>query len=130
MTLAYMTKPNGSSNGTVTVIDASNDKILYPTAGISVGPYPIGVAFTPDGSIAVVTNNNDDTTGDYPISFINTTTSEVIATLYPGGTPNAVAIATIGAYYYAYVSVETQNDPNLYKDFVAVYVKLTHPAPR
>jgi DNA-binding beta-propeller fold protein YncE len=108
MPIAYQT--NFSSSDVVTIIDTANDKILYPSTGISVGPFPIGVAFTPDGAIAVVTNNDTDTSGDHPISFTNTTTSTVVSTLYPGGMPNAVAIATVGGNYYAYVSVETDNE--------------------
>jgi DNA-binding beta-propeller fold protein YncE len=124
MALAYMA--NGSSTGKVYVIDVSSDKLLNPTAGITVGNVPYGVAFTPDGSQAVVTNwHHDDPGTAGTISFINTTTGAVVATTSPGGLPNGVAIAQNGSNLYAYVAVEDSNSPNN-TDWVAIYDLATY----
>src|SRR5258706_16020868 len=53
---AYIT--NGSDN-TVSVIDTTTNTAIG--SPITVGPFPLGVAFTPDGSTVYVTNHHSNT---------------------------------------------------------------------
>jgi len=57
------------------------------SATISVGNGPVGVAFTPDGSKAYVTNQFDHT-----VSVIATATNTVVATVDVGNSPIAFGI--------------------------------------
>jgi YVTN family beta-propeller protein len=57
------------------------------SATISVGNGPVGVAFTPDGSKAYVTNQFDHT-----VSVIATATNTVVATVGVGTSPIAFGI--------------------------------------
>ncbi|KJY41367.1 hypothetical protein VR41_12905, partial [Streptomyces sp. NRRL B-1568] len=63
------------------------------TATITVGATPFGVAITPDGLHAYVTNSGDST-----VSVISTATNTVTATVTVGTTPLGVAIAGTNAY--------------------------------
>ena len=120
MTLAYMA--NGSTSGIVKIIDTSSDELLQPTSGIVVGNAPYGVAFTPDGLQAVVTNTHHNATGSTgTISFIDAVSGAVLATINPGGLPNGVVIAKSGSNIYAYVAVEDSYTPASGTDFVAIY---------
>ena len=67
------------------------------TATVTVGGAPVGVAITPNGEYAYVTNNgiHSDT-----VSVINTTTNTVTATVTVGSYPWGVAITPNGEYAY------------------------------
>jgi YVTN family beta-propeller protein len=65
------------------------------TATIPVGNNPAGVAITPNGTYAYVTNYGSGT-----VSVINTATNTVTATISGFNTPNGVAAAPNGAYVY------------------------------
>jgi YVTN family beta-propeller protein len=85
----------------VSVIDTTTNTVV---ATIDVGNSPNGVAFSPDGSTAYVTNRGNDT-----VSVIDTATKAVVATVdvtgdlflnavvvAPAGTTNAGSIYVIG----------------------------------
>src|SRR5690242_8869570 len=78
--------------GSVSVIDIANYKVV---ATIPVGQYPAGVAVTPDGAFAYVTNFNSNT-----VSVINTATNAATATIGVGAEPLFVAITPNGAFAY------------------------------
>jgi len=65
--------------------------------GILVGTNPFGIAFTSDGSLALVTNRDDDT-----VSVINTGQQAVVATVSVGGPPKPAptGIAIQGPFSY------------------------------
>ncbi|PEQ46184.1 YncE family protein, partial [Bacillus cereus] len=63
------------------------------TATIPVGSFPTGVAITPDGNFAYVTNLGD-------VSVIDTSTNTVIATVPVGSSPFCVAITPDGNFAY------------------------------
>ena len=65
------------------------------TATIPVGNGPFGVAFTPNGAYAYVTNQNSGT-----VSVISTATNTVTATVTLGSLPYAVAVTPNGEYAY------------------------------
>jgi YVTN family beta-propeller protein len=65
------------------------------TATIPVGTAPIGVAVTPNGAYAYVTNNEGNT-----VSVINTATNTVTATITGFNYPLGVAVTPDGAYAY------------------------------
>ena len=81
-TRVYVTN---QSDGTVSVIDTTNNNAVSAT--ITVGSGPRGVAVTADGSRVYVTNSSN-------VSAINTTTNGVIATITVGSNPRG--IATLG----------------------------------
>jgi YVTN family beta-propeller protein len=75
------------ANGTVSVIATASNTVV---ATVTVGVGPFGVAITPDGKHAYVTNN-----GIYPagtVSVIHTASNKVVATVPVGGRPFAVGI--------------------------------------
>jgi YVTN family beta-propeller protein len=72
------------------VIDTNNNTVV---ATIPVGQFPGGVAFTPDGTHAYVTNSYDDT-----VSVIDTASNSVLVTIPIGTFPVAVAITPDGTY--------------------------------
>jgi YVTN family beta-propeller protein len=63
---------------------------------VTVGPSPVGVAITPDGAFAYVTNAGSDT-----VSVIDTATNTVTTTVTVGSGPGGVAITPDGAFAYA-----------------------------
>ena len=71
----------------MSVIDAATNSV---TATIPVGDQPLGVAVTPDGTRAYVTNTFSDT-----VSVIDTATNTVTATIAVGDTPRGVAVADV-----------------------------------
>ena len=77
---------------TVSVIDTARNKVV---ATIPVGGFPDGVATTPDGTHAYVTNGFDNT-----VSVINTARNKVVATIQVGAAPSAVAITRNGSHPY------------------------------
>ena len=77
-------------NGTVSVLDATNKEV----ATIDVGLAPFGVAVTPDGSRAYVTNLNNT------VSIIDTATNAVSATISVGKGPLGIAFTPDGSKAY------------------------------
>src|SRR5204862_4011269 len=71
-------------NNFVSVIDTATNTVV---ATIPVGVAPNGIAITPDGTRAYVTDDGSDT-----VSVIDTTTNTVIGTIPVGVGPVAVAI--------------------------------------
>jgi len=65
------------------------------TATITGFNAPCGVAVTPNGAYAYVTNINSNT-----VSVINTATNAIAATVNVGGNPYGVAVTPNGAYAY------------------------------
>ena len=84
--------PNASSN-TVSVIRAATNTVAGMP--ITVGVQPIGVAITPDGTQAYVTNFHDGT-----VSVIDTATKMVVATVLAGSGAEAVAFTPDGTRVY------------------------------
>jgi YVTN family beta-propeller protein len=82
-------------NGTVSVIDTTNNKV---TATIPVGSHPVGVAATPDGKKVFVMKNDLDN-GSF--SVIDTLRNKVTATIYVGMSPSYVAITPDGKKAYS-----------------------------
>ena len=63
--------------------------------------WPNGIAITPDGKYAYVTDTNTATNQDGLVSVISTATNTVTATITVGGNPNhGVAITPDGKYVY------------------------------
>ena len=65
------------------------------TASIPIGNGSYGVAFTPNGEYAYVTNQNSGT-----VSVISTASNTVVATVNLGSLPNAVTVTPDGQYAY------------------------------
>ena len=84
--------PNISIPGIVSVIDIKTRTV---SANITVGSLPTGVAISPNGTLAYVTNSGNQT-----VSVINITTRTVIATITVGDNPTDVAISPNGAFAY------------------------------
>jgi autotransporter-associated beta strand protein/YVTN family beta-propeller protein len=86
--VANMNNQNGSTTGTVSVIQTSTNTVLAP---IPVGNSPIGVAITPDGKFVYVANSNLNNGGNGPsvgvVSVISTTTNTVVASIPVGTNP-------------------------------------------
>jgi len=72
-------------------------------ATIPVGAGPFGVAITPDGTRAYVTNDSSNT-----VSVVDISNNSVFATIPVGGSPIGVAITPDGTR--AYVANDTSND--------------------
>ena len=79
-------------SGSVSVISTATNTV---TATITVGSDPYGVAVTPDGAYAYVTNANGNT-----VSVISTSSNTVTATVTVGSNPFGVAVTPDGAYAY------------------------------
>jgi DNA-binding beta-propeller fold protein YncE len=75
------------------LVKVSGINTVTPALGarVAVGAEPTGVALSPSGAIAVVTNFGEGT-----VSFINTATMTVVGTTDVGGNPRAVAITNDG----------------------------------
>ncbi len=76
----------------VSVIDTATYSVV---ATIPVGQYPAGVAITPNGAFAYVTNYNSNS-----VSVIDTATNTVTATVTVGTGPWGIAITPNGAFAY------------------------------
>jgi len=84
---------NASFNpSTVSVIDTATNTVV---ATVGVGVEPWGVAITPDGKHAYVTNQNPGT-----VSVIRTDTNTVVATVPVGFFPQSIAITPDGSRAY------------------------------
>ena len=88
--VAYVTN---QASGTVSVIETSGNTVA---ATVTVGDGPGGVAITPDGAFAYVSNFQ----GSGTVSVIETSTNTVAATVTVGGGPHGVAITPDGAFAY------------------------------
>jgi YVTN family beta-propeller protein len=89
-TFAYVTNEGSNS---VSVIDTSTNTVV---ATVGVGTRPFGVAVTPDGTRAYVTNNI--VSGS--VSVIDTSSRTVVATIGVGANPLQVAITPDGTRAY------------------------------
>ncbi|HEX3494293.1 MAG TPA: hypothetical protein VHT48_02795, partial [Methylocella sp.] len=78
---------NGNDN-TVSVIDTATNTMV---ATVPVGSQPVGVAVTPDGNRAYVTNQGDQFNPS-TVSVIETATNTVVATVPVAVRPSSVAI--------------------------------------
>lgn len=88
--LAYATEPD---LGGVGVIDSKNRVV---TGFIATGNTPTGVAFSPDGNTAYVTNQ-----GDQNVSVIDVPTSTVIANIFtPAGSPLVARVSPDGSQLF------------------------------
>ena len=95
-TRAYVTD-FGSPLGTqallgLSVIDTSSNAVV---ATVGVGDSPVGVAITPDGTRAYVTNSRSSS-----VSVIDTSSNTVVATVGVGNSPAGVAITPDGTRAY------------------------------
>jgi YVTN family beta-propeller protein len=72
------------TSNSVSVIDTASNTVV---ATVGVGMNPFGVAITPDGTRAYVTNANSSS-----VSVIDTASNTVVATVGVGGLPEGVAI--------------------------------------
>jgi len=88
---AYITNAS-SLNTSVSVIDTATNTV---TATIPVGGGPFGVAVTPDGSKAYVTNLESATA-----TVIAAATNTVVATIPVGNSPLGVAVSPDGSKVY------------------------------
>ncbi len=79
-TVAYVT----SQSGTVSVIDTSTKMV---TATITVGNFPLGLVFSPDGARAYFANLGDGT-----VSVLDTASNTVVATVTLPGNPASMEI--------------------------------------
>jgi YVTN family beta-propeller protein len=96
---AYVTKSGFTLCGldptlcnTVLVIATATNTVV---AKVPVGNNPLGVAITPDGAFAYVTNFSSNT-----VSVIATATNTVVATVPVGRLPSSVAITPDGTLVY------------------------------
>lgn len=104
---AYIT--NYESNN-ISVIDTSTNKV---TSTVEVGNFPFGVAFSPDGKKAYVTNSVADSTNfTGTVSVIDTATNAVAATINTGNNSLEVAFSPDGTKAYVVNS-------NIYHDSTA-----------
>lgn len=80
------------SGGSLSVISTTTNTV---TATLPVGPGAVGVAFTPNGKFAYVTNAESST-----VSVINTATYNVTANITVGEGTDGVAVTPNGKYVY------------------------------
>jgi YVTN family beta-propeller protein len=109
----YVYVVNAGSNN-VSVIDSATNKI---TATVAVGQQDNtlfalingeGVAITPDGKYAYVSNSGNFANPGNTVSVIATASNTVVATVRVGTTPTGIAITPDGMH--AYVANEAGND--------------------
>jgi YVTN family beta-propeller protein len=94
---AYVTNTGSvGTTGFVTVINTQTQTIVTPS--ITVGSHPFGVAVTPDGAFAYVTNGAPGT--ENSVSVINTSTNAVTKTISVGSNPTGVAVNPGGSFAY------------------------------
>jgi YVTN family beta-propeller protein len=95
---AYVTSTGqngGAGAGAPNVVSVINTATNTVVATVPVGLGPIGVAITPNGAFAYVTNRDSN-----DVSVINTATNTVVATVPVGFGPDGVAITPNGAFAY------------------------------
>jgi YVTN family beta-propeller protein len=114
-TKVYVTNQNDNS---VSIFDTGGSTV---TATVSVGTGPLGVAITPDGTRAYVTNSDVTNPPSFPgpgtVSVIDTSTNAVGAPITVGTYPLQVAITPDGnrAYvtnYYSYTVSVIDTNPS------------------
>jgi YVTN family beta-propeller protein len=94
---AYVTNTGSvGATGFVTVINTQTQTIVAPS--ITVGSHPFGVAVTPDGAFAYVTNGTPGT--EKSVSVIDTSTNAVTKTISVGSNPTSVAVHPGGSIAY------------------------------
>jgi YVTN family beta-propeller protein len=69
---------------TVSVIDTQSNTVV---GTVTVGAAPVGMAFTPDGALAYVANQQSNS-----VSVIDTASLTVVASVSVGSSPSAVAV--------------------------------------
>jgi YVTN family beta-propeller protein len=90
---AYITiSPSSTSQGSIEVLAVPSNTVVTT---MSVGIDPVGVAITPDGHYAYVSNN-----GSNSVSVIDTASNTVITTVPVGHGPYPVSITSDGANVY------------------------------
>ena len=77
----------------LSVIDTSNNSIIR---NITVSTNPVGVAVSPDGSLAYVSNH-----GNSFVSVVNTNTNMILANITVGVNPFGIAVNANGNFTYA-----------------------------
>jgi len=80
----------------VSVIDTATNTV---TATVAIGASPYGVAVSPDGSHAFVTDYSEHT-----VFVINTATNAFAGVINVGGTPYEVAFSPDGSHAYVTTS--------------------------
>ena len=93
---AYITN-FGSNN--VSVIDTSSATVV---STISLAPElgPVGVAVTPDGRFAYITNAGPGATGGTTVSVLDVATSTVLTTIPVGASPEGIAVTPDANFAY------------------------------
>lgn len=89
-----------SGDNDVSIIEVFDGQVRTVVDSVDVGDEPQGIAFSPDGLKAYVTNVDDDT-----VSVVNTTTRLEEAVIEVGGSPQFVAVTPDGLFAYV-----TNND--------------------
>ena len=79
-----------SRDNTLALVDTASNTIA---ATVPVGTYPYGVALTPDGRKAYVTNRGSFSGGGNTVSVVDTGTAAVTMTITVGTTPSGIAVA-------------------------------------
>ena len=101
---AYLAYVANQSN--VSVVATANNTVV---GGISVGGQVRGVAITPDGTFAYVTNRDVSN-----MSVIETATNTVVAAIDVGGGSRYLAITPDGAFAYVAAGASLQGNLGLY----------------
>ncbi|WP_431234657.1 beta-propeller fold lactonase family protein [Mycolicibacterium psychrotolerans] len=86
---------NGVQRASQTVSGVVNNPWALVKQTVTVGTGPLGIAVSPDGTRAVVSNSGDGT-----VSLINTSTNKVLATIGVGSTPAGVVFDPSGSRFY------------------------------
>jgi YVTN family beta-propeller protein len=94
-----ITASNGVNTATQTVTVAVDPGTLTVMATVGVGVLPVGVAVSPDGNRAYITNQ-----GGSSVSVINTITNTVVDTIPVSGNPVGVAIGASRAFVISTLS--------------------------
>jgi YVTN family beta-propeller protein len=88
--------PARTDNNTVTVFDTATNTVAKVITVGSAGSSPSGIAFTPNGKYAYVTNYEDAGT----VSVVDVAAGAMVQTLNVGKLPSQVAIDPAGTYAY------------------------------
>jgi YVTN family beta-propeller protein len=99
--LAYVTN---QVDNTVSVIETAGNTVV---ATIPVGDNPNGVAITPDGTRAYVTNLGTVNELATTVSVIDTANNTVVATIPAGKLPSGVAITPDGTHAYVTNTIDS-----------------------
>ena len=84
-----------NSTDTVSVIDVASGTVVNSIPIGNVGLNPQGVAFSPGGTFAYVSNYNDNT-----VSVIDVASNTVVRTISVGAGPSSIAFAPNGNFLY------------------------------